>query len=264
MFILKDFEVWCKERKISENCIDNDVCNQYIYSQMMPHYPAGILHWHREDYVMYTDDLYETLLHSYDKDKLYDEIINNFGEYIVAGQFDSNNKLSKYILSIKYKKDRNFINASKFTEILNLFNYNITYIDPVERFIYLEPNVPDDMTEYVYKKCDGIVWHITKNQDTKRNILSYGLKPKSSEYRKYSERIYVIAADRKTVLDRKIKRMKKMFSGDDEHKNMALLKIDLNKYDKKLKFYIDPGMNDPYTLWTSEFIPPFCIQEVEF
>ena len=114
MFILKDFEVWCKERQISDNCIDNDVCNQYIYSQMMPHYPAGILHWHREDYVMYTDDLYETLLHSYDKDKLYNEIINNFGEYIVAGQFDNNNKLSKYILSIKGNNYSIFILICKY------------------------------------------------------------------------------------------------------------------------------------------------------
>lgn len=256
---MKSFEEWCKEQCIAESEITKETCEEYLNRQ----FNRTILYRRANLYLEYKDELYESILHSYDKDKLYKEIIKFFGNEIVKDYHDGDPDISKYILSIKYKNNYDFINTEKFKELKNLFNYNITYINPQERFIYLEPCVPEDMTNYIYTKCKGIVWHITKNEDTKRNILLYGLKPKSSDYRNCPERIFVFASHTEDGIRKKKNGMRKLFSKDVGHKNMSLLKIDLNKYDRKLNFYIDVAMNDPYTFWTSEYIPPFCIDEVE-
>ena len=213
----------------------------------------------RDPAIEYKDTIYESILKSYNKDKLYNEIVSMFEKYIIVGIHDNSKEISKHILSIKYKKDTSFTNTQEFKQLINLYNYNLTYTDPAERYIYLEPNVPNDMTKYVYEKCNGIVYHVTKNQKRLDNILKYGLKPKSPTYRSNSERIYVIAANKKENLIKKIKHIKSIFRKDPQYEETAILKIDLNKLPRKLNFYIDPAMNDPYTLWTAEYIPASCI-----
>ena len=257
--MIKTFEKWLACNLPTEGIASNEAHKKYVNCVFGE---TGVPWANNKNWEAVQNKVYETLLNSYDKDKLKKKINDFFGDEIY--QYDPDDEVSSKMLVIKYKRDYGFVKTEKFKSLLNLFNYNLTFINPSDRLVYLEPNVPDEMTRYVYETCNGIVWHITKNKATLDNILKYGLKPKTASYRNYSERVFFVVGGNKDEVFKNIKKTKDMFFGSDEHKSLVLLKVDLKRFGKKLRFFMDPTIKGMRAIWTSEYIPPFCISEVKW
>ena len=247
------FEDYCEDNRIMYDDIDDKTHEEFV-----------TMNWsivrHRPYYI-YKSHIYESILNSYDSKKLYDEIEKNFNDYIVHGYFPYKDKSTVKSIILKYKKDPSFVKTDKFEKLLNLYNYFITYIDEKYREIHLEPNVPDDVTNYIYDKCGGILYHVTK-KSAYQNIKKYGLKPRTASYRKYPERVYFTTGeDRRSIIEN-IDFVISILKQDESYiNNISVLKVDLSLYKNRISIYRDNTMdNDSY--WTSEYIPPYCIEEI--
>ena len=249
------FEKYCEDNNIDENSITNLTHENFVLANWS-------IARHRP-YYRYQSKIYESILKSYDSKKLYNKLKENFEKYIVSDYYAYKDKANIKTIIIKYKDD-SFIYTEKFKQLLNLYNYFVTYNDINSNVLHIEPNIPDAETEFIYKKCKGIVYHITKKSNFK-GIKKYGLKPRTAAYRIFPERIFVTSGIDNNDIKENIDYVLNILSEDptyNEH-NICLLKIDLNKYKNKIKLFKDNGMgNDSY--WTSEYIPPYCIEEINF
>lgn len=110
----------------------------------------------------------------------------------------------------------------------------------------------------VYKKAKGILYHITTKENAEE-ILKNGLEVRAESKKSiHPPRIYFFTSDSSKD---KVKEYANLLHKD----GTVILKVDLNKLDRKLKFFKDeesfvPGANAVYTRWP---IPPFCIKKVE-
>lgn len=210
--------------------------------------------------------LYESLLKSYDSKKFANALNKKFKEYISKIDLI---KTSDIVNSIRIVFNKEFDNNNKdYQSLLNLYNYyEATNKD--NKIITLSPRISEDKTNEVYET--GIVYHICPKYVTE-NILKNGLRPKGGKNSKiYKNRIwhpssvYVIYGD----IDNNIKEyFKNEINSDKIHNeyddkilnsdDVDIIKIDLNKYDRKLKFYQDTLGGNQF-VFTREYIPPFCI-----
>jgi len=247
------FENYCEDHNILYENINDDTHKDFVMNNWS-------IVFHRPYYV-YKSHVYESLLKSYDTKKLYDKIVDKFGKYIVKYYAPYKDKATTKSLIIVYKDNIDFTKDPKFISLLNLYNYFITYIDYDNKEIHLEPNIPDDETNYIYDKCNGMVFHITLKNIYETKIKKYGLKPKTASYRKYPERVFVTTGENKKDIEDNIEFVKQILKEDVIYTedNIIVLKIDLNKYKNKITLYKDNGMMNK-SFWTSEYIPPYCIE----
>lgn len=252
---IKTFEEWCSLNNVNEPVFEDH--KKYVKSTFKK-YP--FMDMIVDTYQIYQHDLYETLFYSYDKDKLKQELLSKFGDLYEMDTIDNN--VGKDMLLLKYKTNH-CIHSKEFNRILNFYNYTLTYIDEDDKTLYIEPNVPKEMTDYVYNECSGIVYHITKNQNTYDNIMKYGLKPKTSSYRKYNNRVFYTYGKTKKEIKQNIQDILNIFIGSNNHIDAKILKINLNLFRDNVKFFKDSTINDINAIWSSEYIPPYCIELVE-
>lgn len=139
----------------------------------------------------------------------------------------------------------------------------------------VEPKTTQDMTDYIYNDCGGIIYHVTL-QTRIESIKKSGFRLKNkSGGRKFEPRIYFTAApDPKTLK----KRIAKIYSRKNYDKEMTwndyhvrdnedwyaeVLVIDLNKLNYKIKVYDDYiddyGKNGAF--YTYDMIPPNTITD---
>lgn len=248
------FEDYCTDNHILYEEINDNIHKNFVIENWNP-----VLH---REYFRYKSNVYESILKSYDNKKLYNEILNNFDKDIVPYNYTYNDRATVKSFVIKYKKTYTFTETEKFRQLLNLYNYFITYIDKENKLIHLEPNIPDNMTDYVYNDCNGIVYHITKTDIYETKIKKYGLKPKTASYRKFPECVFVTTGKNEQEIKENIKYVKDILTDDPPYfRNTCILKIDLNKYKNKITLYKDNGMENN-SFWTSEYIPPYCIKTI--
>ena len=212
--------------------------------------------------------LYESLLKSYDPKKLSKSLYNKFKNDIEKLDIIS---LDGYTKNIRIKFKTEFDNTNKeYQSLLNLYNYyEAKNTDNI--IITLSPRISEDMSDKVYEDSKGIVYHICPNYVVDK-ILEYGLRPKGGKNSKiYKNRIwhpksvYVMFGDidnnTKEYFKREIEKDKITTEYDDNILNsdeVTILKIDLNKYNRKLKFYKDT-LGGKQFIYTKEYIPPQCI-----
>ena len=111
----------------------------------------------------------------------------------------------------------------------------------------------------VYKKANGILYHITTKKGAE-DILKNGLEARAESKKSiHPPRIYFFTAKSSTST---IKEYAKMLCEEDD---AVILKIDLNKLGRKLKFFIDEEslVDNATAVFTRWPIPPFCIEEVK-
>lgn len=219
-----------------------------------------------DNYDKYQKLLYESILKSYDSKKFANALNKKFKEHISKIDLI---KTSDIVNSIRIIFNKEFDNNNKdYQSLLNLYNYyEATNKD--NKIITLSPRISEDKTNEVYK--NGIVYHICPKYVTE-NILKNGLRPKGGKNSKiYKNRVwhpksvYVIYRN----IDNNIKEYfvneinsdkihneydNKILKSDD----VDIIKIDLNKYDRKLKFYQDTLGGNQF-VFTREYIPAFCI-----
>ena len=253
---------------IYENIINNKKDNNDIYKYLELVYEGFFQGYYCDMYDKYQYLLYESLLNSYDPKKLSKELNKKFGKYIERLDIISLDRLTKNI-RIKFYNEFDTSNV-EYQSLLNLYNYyeskNVN-----NKIITLSPRISEDMTDKVYNESNGIVYHICPNYVVDK-ILENGLRPKGSKNSKiYKNRvwhpkaIYVIFGnidnDVKDYFKQEIENDKITNEYDDnilKSNDVTILKIDLNKYSRKLKFYKDTLGGNQF-IYTKEYIPSFCI-----
>ena len=221
-----------------------------------------------DDYNTYQELLYESLLKSYDHKKLINALNKKFKNDIhKIYQIPANDILKSIVIEFYDKFDTT---NKEYQSLLNLYNYYEADNDK-NKIITLSPMISEDMSNKVYEDSKGIVYHICPNYVIDK-ILKYGLRPKGGKNSKiYKNRvwhpksIYVIFGsvdnDIKEYFKREIEKDKITTEYDDNVLNsdeVTILKIDLNKYNRKLKFYKDT-LGGKQFVYTKEYIPPHCI-----
>lgn len=210
--------------------------------------------------------LYESLLKSYDPKRLSKSLYNTFKGDIEKLDIIS---LDGYTKNIRIKFKTEFDTTNKeYLALLNLYNYYEAK-NTDNKIITLAPRISEDKTNEVYET--GIVYHICPKYVTE-NILKNGLRPKGGKNSKiYKNRVwhpksvYVIYGNinnktkeyfRNEINSDKIHNEydDKILKSDD----VDIIKIDLNKYSRKLKFYKDTLGGNQF-VFTREYIPAFCI-----
>ena len=257
---------------IYENIINNKNNNKKdnndIYRYLELVYEGFFQGYYCDMYDKYQYLLYESLLKSYDPQKLGKELNKKFKKYIKRIDIISFDRLTKNIIIKFYNKfDTSNI---EYQSLLNLYNYyESKNVD--NKIITLSPRISEDMSDKVYNEANGIVYHICPNYVVNK-ILENGLRPKGGKNSKiYKNRvwhpksIYVIFDkvndDIKNYFKEEIENDKITNEYDNNvltDNDVTILKIDLNKYDRKLKFYKDT-LGGKSFVYTKEYIPLQCI-----
>jgi len=246
--------------------------NNSIYRYLELVFDGFFQGYYCDMYDKYQYLLYESLLKSYDPKKLTNKLNRKYKKYIKRIDIISFDRLTKNIRIEFYNE---FDNTNKeYISLLNLYNYyEAKNID--NKIITLAPRISEDMSDKVYNESNGIVYHICPNYVVDK-ILEYGLRSKGRKNSKiYKNRawhpksVYVMFGS----VDNNIKEYFKTEINNDkittEYDNnilnsneVTILKIDLNKYNRKLKFYKDTLGGKQFT-YTKEYIPPQCISIYE-
>lgn len=258
------YEDFCEDKIVETLFGEDDKIHSYLDYQFIKYLQGD----EYDMYSKYQQLLYESLLKSYNTKKFVNVLSKKFKEYIFKIELI---KTSDIVNSIRIKFNKEFDTSnSEYQSLLNLYNYyESKNID--NKIITLSPRISEDMSDKVYNESNGIVYHICPNYVVNK-ILENGLRPKGGKNSKiYKNRvwhpksIYVIFNkvdnDTKKYFKQEIENDKITNEYDNNvlsDNDVTILKIDLNKYDRKLKFYKDT-LGGKSFVYTREYIPPQCI-----
>lgn len=250
------FEQFIKDNNISE--ITNDTYRFYLDNNFND--PVHLDTFTGRWYSVYQDKLYESLLYSYDKDKLIKEI-NKICKIKNIKYINTKRKITQFTIFIDIK-DLNDKNINKILELLHLYNYYWKTADYQEGSITLEPYKPEEAQKYIYDDCKGIIYTVTSAKVynkiyNSKEITKHILKPHEintkEQYR--NGRIFFIAH---TEINN-VKTQIRQIINTSQIKYPILLKVDLNEYRHKLRFRIDSSSQGYNAYFTEEPIPSYCI-----
>lgn len=200
--------------------------------------------------------VYENINNSYDPDELYQKLVKKFN--VSNGIYaETNNNVKSFTFDID---NENLINDEEFKSLLNFYNYYVSFCEKRNNKyqVYIEPYKPEEKTNYIYNDCKGIVYRFVDDNGLKR-IENHGLAPRHDKDRYYPRYIFVIA-------DKDENRLKDTFfkvQREIKKNNLHLIRIDLNKYENKLRFYVDPASVNYDAFVTREYIPKYCCEEIK-
>lgn len=147
---------------------------------------------------------------------------------------------------------------------MNFYNYYISFYEKrqyeqtVYYELYIEQYRPIEKTDYIYNDCKGIIYRFVNDNGLKR--LNYnGLVPRHDNDRYYPRYIFVIANKDKS----KLKSTLSLVQREIKKTNLHLIKIDLNKYENKLRFYKDMASVNYDAYVTREYIHKYCCEEID-
>lgn len=185
--------------------------------------------------------LKESLIKSYDTNKLISIIYKKYNDI----EYNYNKSKSKeYLFTIYFNNEKDYKNF--FVDIyiqrqLDFFGYYITEYNDKEKFITFEPNFGTKCTDFVYNKCNGLVFHITTEEKYNLYIKNTGLKPfEGKKYRKFTERVFLSCGESKSEIIENINYLKKQLN----IVNPVILMIDLKEHHYNVDFYYDPSEDD--------------------
>lgn len=206
--------------------------------------------------------IYENIIMSYDSSELLEKIKNKFNEYIYDGaEVNPSYKSNSIDLFIS---DKSLLNNEEFKSLLNFYNYYVSfceernYNDLIYYEIYIEPYKPEEKTDYIYNNCKGIVYRFVDDNGLKR-LNHHGLSPRYDIDRYYPKYIFVVADEDKNKLKETLKGVQQQI----KKRNLHLIEIDLNKYENKLRFYVDVASVNYDAYVTREYIPKYCCREID-
>ena len=149
-----------------------------------------------------------------------------------------------------------------FCNELLIQNYSASYVineylKSVNDIKTIESLVENNCNDYIYKDCNGIVFHLTDKENVNK-ILKVGLRPKYVKHEtinnlktkqhnniEYKGKIYVAAISNLSTVKYKIKEIKdKLFKNNN---NVKVLKIRLPN---NIDFYKDNAMYDDMSYFT--------------
>lgn len=186
----------------------------------------------------------ESLIKSYDHDKLINKIKNRYKDKIKEiNILNSNSEVKSFSFSFdsKYVDDIDY--DESLYKLLDFFGYYISEFKHINNediyLLSIEPLFSEKCTDFVKKDCKGIVYHCTSELSYKNYISKRGLTPKEgTTYRQFSERAFLFCGkDKKDIIDN----VKKIIEQLDK-KDYTIIKIDVSKYN--VDFYRDSYQNE--------------------
>lgn len=216
--------------------------------------------------------LYETLNKTFDTEKLIDYINNNFKKYDITIE-KQDLDAEYYQFFIKTNKAKELAADKDFIELCDRANYEI-----IENYngLTIKPIKGKDISKEVYQYDK--IYHATPKFIYENNIKDFGISPKGKSTQKpfgsKYKRIYCFYTKDPIKAAQSFVRLKKRYAmidyADNEEllnkykRGYVLLTIDLKKYkERKIKFFEDSGQKGLNAFWTYDFIPYWCIENVE-
>ena len=189
--------------------------------------------------------------------------MKNIVEYIQEHVFEHPQMMSNiyenYNVVKMYFEDKDI---PDFCNELLIQNYSASYVineylKSVNDIKTIESLVENNCNDYIYKDCNGIVFHLTDKENVNK-ILKVGLRPKYVKHEtinnlktkqhnniEYKGKIYVAAISNLSTVKYKIKEIKdKLFKNNN---NVKVLKIRLPN---NIDFYKDNAMYDDISYFT--------------
>lgn len=208
----------------------------------------------------YVDYVWENL-QSHDYKLLQHKIEQYFGDRVVK-YINQDDKSGIFAIHVN---DEYLYRDKKFNNLLKFFNF---FIRERNGFRYvIEPIYSQDMNDWVYKQCNGVVYHFTDNE-TANKILKTGLRIKgrtSSDFA-YPNRIYLYTPGMYLTSSNKDKWIQFANLIVDPFMinkfGLAVLKIDLSRIKRtNITFYRDTAMGET-SVFTYNNIPKECITKL--
>ena len=259
----ESIDLGCQQKIIVENMkyfFNDNIPEQYV-NQLM-----------KEGYIDY---IFENLK-SHDTEKLKKKLKEVFGEKIEDFK-DYNGKENKsfYLIlsdkaniqdfyNISKRLDADYDNIEKFNNILEFFNYYISYSEKKEDkwTLFIEPRYSDDITKELENNHVRL-YHFTDSKSAE-SILKNGLRIKQSKYREFPERIFLYASNKK--LDDNIEDICKFISKICNRSKLyqyGLSILKLNIYHKGINIYNDTAMKEKEAVFVYNNIPKEYIKEIK-
>lgn len=220
-------------------------------------------------YGLYQKYLYESIINSYSASDLMRKIWKLSPNIHISNiNYVNNQKITQFSFEVNKEDDLDNIFTDKVISLLHQYNYYVKLREIVKNNkeehykIVIEPYKPKDITNKIYNELDGIIYHITSKEIYVKDIKFKEIKPKwkgqkyNNEYR--DGRIFFIGNNNINEVKRQLKSIY-ITSKKFENKTPIILKIDLNKYDKKLRFRIDSSASGYDAYFTEEPIPDYCV-----
>ena len=253
-YINSSFDKFLKLNNITN--VTSNIYKLYIQENFNNNY--------RRYYKKYQEHLYESILYSYSASDLMKKIYElSPNIHIDNIQYVNNEDITEFSFTVAKKDDLNNIFTDKIISLLHLYNYYLkerTIIkneNNIESYhIVIEPYKPKDITNQIYNKFDGIIYHITSAKLYQTHIKNKELKPKWQRNDTYRDgRIFFIANND----EKKVQSQLKSISYLKHISDPIVLKINLNDYRNKIRFRIDSSADGFNAYFTEEPIPDFCI-----
>ena len=253
-YINSSFDKFLKLNNITN--VTSNIYKLYIQENFNNNY--------RRYYKKYQEHLYESILYSYSASDLMKKIYElSPNIHIDNIQYVNNEDITEFSFTVAKKDDLNNIFTDKIISLLHLYNYYLkerTIIkneNNIESYhIVIEPYKPKDITNQIYNKFDGIIYHITSAKLYQTHIKNKELKPKWQRNDTYRDgRIFFIANND----EKKVQSQLKSISYLKHISDPIVLKINLNDYRNKIRFRIDSSADGFDAYFTEEPIPDFCI-----
>jgi len=186
----------------------------------------------------------ESLIKSYDTNKLCDKIKKRYPNInITFGSSKSSESATLFKVVFNDEEDFNKFKTDIYIQRqLDFFGYYITEYINKYLTVYIEPNFGTKCTNFVYKNCNGLIFHITSQESYDNNIKYKGLKPKIGNikrYRYFTERIFLTCGE---TVDEIIDNINLIIKQKGYIQNdYVILMVDLIESHYNVDFYYDPS-----------------------
>ena len=203
----------------------------------------------------------ESLIKSYDTNKLIDKIKNRYKD-IEVSLYPSKSNESLFSIEFNDKNDyENFLEDIYIQKQLDFFGYYITEKIDKDLLIAIEPNFGTKCAKFVYNECNGLIFHVTSKELYEKYIKDKGIKPfEGKQYRKFTERTFFICGETKEEIIDNIE-----FIIDQLNKsNYVILMIDLKGNHYNVDFYYDPSEDNWHNcIYCNTWFPITYITEIK-
>lgn len=207
----------------------------------------------------------ESLIKSYDSNILLKKIKHKYKDKIK----DINiHKSKSNIESFSIQFNKEYMHDIAYDEslykLIDVFGYYITEYNEVKdeniQILRFEPIFGEKCNDLVYKKCNGIIYHITDDNHISQ-IRKKGLVPfKNSNYRNFSNRVFFCCGKNKEEVINNLKDIINKLNKTSYY----ILKIDLKKHKYNVDFYYDPSEDNIHNyIYANAYFYPHMIEEIK-
>lgn len=254
----RTFDRYLEVHNIDDNNIDEHTFEKYLLeSCFQSEYDyARFQNYQRNIYIN------ETIGESWNYTRLIDKIKDKFDIYDLRTDkywIEHNN-----VTAFSFYCDKDIRNDNELMHTLDLFNYYIMKAEENngEWFFKIDPRKPKEVTNKIYNENCGILYHICTNEQYQKAKIK-GLNPRNiktdNKYRPY--RRYFVSNKNTDECYKSLLMLKSFMQ--KEYDNVVVIKIDLNKFKHKLKFYPDTTGQGFSAYFTLDYIPAKCITKID-